>query len=115
MTERQNEPRLTYATVNVLRAMLENPTRDLYGLEICAAAGLPTGTVHPILARLEATGWLNSSWEQADPKAKGRPRRRYYRLSEHGAIRAQAAVNRAEAQTAKLRALRPRLDGGGNA
>ncbi len=112
MTERQNEPRLTHATVSVLRAMLENPTRELYGLEICAAAGLPTGTVHPILARLEAAGWLESSWEEKDPRSEGRPRRRYYRLSEHGAMRAHAAVARADAHTARLRALRPGLNGG---
>lgn len=110
--KRQNEPRMTLATVSVLRAMLQEPTRELYGLDICAAAGLPTGTVHPILARLEAAGWLESSWEQVDPKAVGRPRRRYYRMSEHGAMRAQAAVDRAEAQTARLRALRPGLGGG---
>lgn len=112
MTERQNEPRLTHATVSVLRAMLENPTRELYGLEICAAAELPTGTVHPILARLEGAGWLESSWEDKDPKTEGRPRRRYYRLSEHGAMRAQAAVNRADAQAARLRAMRPGISGG---
>jgi len=112
VTERQNGPRLTHATVSVLRAMLENPTRELYGLEICAAAGLPTGTVHPILARLEAAEWLESSWEDADPKTQGRPRRRYYRLSDRGAMRARAAVQRAEAQSAKLRAMRPGLGGG---
>jgi DNA-binding PadR family transcriptional regulator len=111
--EHQNEPRLTHATVSVLRAMLENPSRELYGLEICAAAGLPTGTVHPILARLESAGWLESSWEEADPKAAGRPRRRYYRLSDHGAVRSEAAVSRADAQVAKLRAMRPGLSGGG--
>jgi DNA-binding PadR family transcriptional regulator len=98
--------------VSVLRAMLENPTRELYGLEICAAAGLPTGTVHPILARLEAAEWLESSWELIDSKTEGRPRRRYYRLSEHGAVRAQAAVARADAQTARLRGMRPGLSGG---
>lgn len=107
MTERQNEPRLTHATVSVLRAMLENPGRELYGLEVCAMAGLPTGTVHPILARLEGMGWLVSAWEQVNPKAEGRPRRRYYRLSEDGAMRAQAAVDRADAQAVRLRGLRP--------
>jgi DNA-binding MarR family transcriptional regulator len=115
MTERQNEPRLTHATVSVLRAMLENPGGKLYGLEVCAMAGLPTGTVHPILARLEGAGWLESAWEQIDPKAEGRPRRRYYQLSEDGAMRARAAVDRADAQTARLRALRPAGLAGGAA
>lgn len=112
MTEGESRPRLTQATVAVLRAMLEEPTRERYGLEVCAAAGLPTGTVHPILARLEGAGWLESRWEQADPRAAGRPRRRYYRLSEHGAMRARAAVDHANAQSAQLRALRPNPAGG---
>jgi PadR family transcriptional regulator, regulatory protein PadR len=112
MTERQNTPRMTQATLAVLRAMLENPTRELYGLEICSAAGLPTGTVHPILARLEGMGWLESSWEQVDARKEGRPRRRYYTLSDHGAMRASAALARADAQTAGLRALRPGTAGG---
>jgi PadR family transcriptional regulator PadR len=112
MMERQEFPRLTAATVAVLRALLAEPSREMYGLEVCAAAGLPTGTVHPILARLEKMEWLTSEWEEVDTRAEGRPRRRYYRLSERGAMRAQAAVDRAEAQAAGLRARRPGLAGG---
>ena len=72
-------PRMTQTTQAVLRALLEDPKKDLYGLEICAATGLPSGTVHPILARFEALGWLDSAWEQVDPREQGRPRRRYYK------------------------------------
>lgn len=50
-------PRMTLPTQLVLRAMLAEPTREMYGLEICAAAGLPSGTIRPILARLERFGW----------------------------------------------------------
>lgn len=112
MMERQEHPRLTAATVAVLRALLENPTKEMYGLQVCTAAGLPTGTVHPILARLERIGWLTSDWENVDTHVEGRPRRRYYRLSESGAMRAQAAVDRADAQKARLRTGRPGLAGG---
>jgi PadR family transcriptional regulator, regulatory protein PadR len=114
MTEHQIEPRMTQATLAVLRAFSENPTREMYGLEICAGAGLPTGTVHPILARLEAAGWLQSSWEQVDPHEQGRPRRRYYTLTPRGAQRAHNALSRADGQTAGLRAraARPGLAGG---
>lgn len=103
---------MTHATMSVLRAMLEYSAREMYGLEICAVAGLPTGTVHPILARLEGIGWLESSWEQIDVRKEGRPRRRYYQLSESGAMRARAALARADAQANKLRALRPGAAGG---
>ena len=112
VTDRQNVPRLTHATLSVLRVMLKDPAEEMYGLEICAAAGLPTGTVHPILARLEGIGWLESEWEQIDVHKEGRPRRRYYKLSESGAMRASAALTRVDAQTARLRALRPGTAGG---
>ena len=53
--------RMTIPTQLVLQALLEDPQRELYGIEIGAAAGLPSGTVHPILARLEGVGWLRSA------------------------------------------------------
>ncbi|HTJ66963.1 MAG TPA: helix-turn-helix transcriptional regulator [Actinospica sp.] len=112
MRESQEFPRLTAATVAVLRALLEEPTREVYGLQLCAMAALPTGTVHPILARLEKMEWLTSEWEQIDARAEGRPRRRYYKLSERGATRARAAIERAETQSAELRARHPGLAGG---
>jgi DNA-binding PadR family transcriptional regulator len=85
-------PKMTIQTQLVLRALLENPTRELYGLEICAAAGLASGTIHPILARLEAMAWLESQWEDIDPAKEGRPKRRYYRLSPDGAEQARHAL-----------------------
>jgi len=113
MTERDDGfPRLTAATVAVLRALLAEPTKEMYGLEVCAAAALPNGTVHPILARLEKLEWLTSQFEQVDARTEGRPRRRYYKLSERGAMRAQAAVHRADAQAESLRARHPGLAGG---
>jgi DNA-binding PadR family transcriptional regulator len=102
---------MTLTTQLVLRALLEDPARELYGLEICAKAGLPSGTIHPILARLEKAGWLESRWEETDPHAQGRPRRRYYQLSPDGAERAHAALSRAAQSTAALRRLRPALGG----
>ncbi|WP_239139367.1 PadR family transcriptional regulator [Sphaerisporangium krabiense] len=70
----------------------------MYGLELCAAAGLPSGTIHPILARFEGLGWLDSRWEEADPHEQGRPRRRYYKLTPNGAERARTALDRSSAK-----------------
>jgi PadR family transcriptional regulator PadR len=84
--------RMTQATQLVLRALLAEPTKEMYGLQICTEAGLPSGTIHPILARLENLRWLESRWEDADPSRAGRPRRRYYRLSDHGAEQARRAL-----------------------
>ena len=60
-------PRMTLPTQLVLRALLAEPTHEKYGLQICAGAGLPSGTIHPILARLEGLGWLESRWEDISP------------------------------------------------
>ncbi|WP_460443588.1 PadR family transcriptional regulator [Amycolatopsis stemonae] len=103
---------MTLTTQLVLRALLADTAREMYGLEICAAAELPSGTVHPILARLEDIGWLESRWEDVDPREAGRPRRRFYRLTGDGAKAAWTALVRAEASAAKLARLRPRLAGG---
>jgi DNA-binding PadR family transcriptional regulator len=89
------EPRMTIPTQLVLRALLADPAVELYGFQIAGVAGLATGTVHPILARLERVEWLESRWEDIDPSAEGRPARRYYRLTTDGAEQAQAALARA--------------------
>ncbi|MEU1725110.1 helix-turn-helix transcriptional regulator [Nonomuraea sp. NPDC005692] len=99
-------PRMTMPTMLVLHALLEDPARAMYGLEIRSAAELPSGTIHPILARLEGFGWLESSWEELDPREEGRPRRRYYRFTSDGAQLARQALDRAAAKRAALR-LRP--------
>src|SRR5215212_751084 len=88
-------PRMTIPTQRVLRALIADLTKELYGAQIGAAAGLPSGTVHPILARLEGVGWLESRWEDIDPREEGRPARRFYRLTSSGLEQSQAALARA--------------------
>jgi DNA-binding PadR family transcriptional regulator len=88
--------RMTLQTQLVLRALLEDPAKQRYGLELCELAGLPSGTIYPILARLEQAGWLDSTWE--DPSVHeeaGRPRRRFYRITRDGAEQAREALARA--------------------
>ena len=102
------EPRMTIPTQRVLQALLDEPARERYGREIGTAAGLRSGTVHPILARLEGCGWLSSRWEDVDSGAEGRPARRYYRLTAGGAPAARAALARAY-RPAPQRRLRPQV------
>lgn len=99
-------PRMTLPTQLVLRALLAEPTREMYGLQIGQAAELPSGTVHPILARLEGCGWLESRWEDIDPAKEGRPRRRYYCLSAEGAEGARMALARVHTPAALVSLLR---------
>ncbi|WP_084685531.1 PadR family transcriptional regulator [Nonomuraea coxensis] len=93
---------MTIPTQLVLRALLEDPTREMYGLEICQAAGLAPGTIHPILVRFEGVGWLESRPEDVDPREVGRPRRRYYRLTPDGAEHARTALARTQAKLSSL-------------
>ncbi len=98
---------MTIPTQLVLEALLQDPERELYGLEISELAELRSGTVHPILARLEGVGWLSSRWEEVDPQVAGRPPRRYYRLTAVGLSAAPAALARAHRPSAVR--MRPRL------
>ena len=66
---------------------VENP----YGLEIIERTGLPSGTVYPLLARLESEGWVTSCWEAGDPGARG-PRKRFYEITVNGAESARTAL-----------------------
>ena len=81
--------RITDATVDVLRAMLDAPG-PIWGLALVTASGRPAGSVYPILERLERAGWIESEWEQ-DASRPG-PRRRYYTMSERGAAAARQAI-----------------------
>ena len=74
--------------------MLEDPTGEHYGLDLGKRSGLLTGTVYPLLRRLEDAGWLASAEEDVDPVAAGRPRRRLYRLTGEGEVAARLECDR---------------------
>jgi DNA-binding PadR family transcriptional regulator len=89
---------MTMQTQLVLKELLQNPTQPQYGLTVGQAVGLQSGTIHPILARLERAGILESSWEDPDTHAAAdppRPRRRYYQFTTDGAEQARVALARA--------------------
>ncbi len=73
---------LTTATALVLQALAAG---FHYGFDIMDATGLPSGTVYPILRRLEAEAFVRSAWEDARrAQREQRPPRRYYELSPTG-------------------------------
>lgn len=104
-------PRMTLQTQLILQALLRNPARELYGLELSQETGLLPGTAYPILLRLENLGWVTSRWEDIDPHAEKRPARRYYRLTASGA--AQATTTIAAARRPSRAALRGLAGEGG--
>ena len=83
---------MSLQTQAVLRVLLDEPLAEHYGLEVSKAAGLPSGSLYPILARLEQHGWVTSNWEKLDEREAGRRRRRYYQLTPDGAARAREAL-----------------------
>jgi PadR family transcriptional regulator, regulatory protein PadR len=91
-------PHLSGATLRVLKLLLEKPLQARSGADISKALGISSGTLYPLLARLENAAWLTSHWEQIDPVEAGRPRRRYYLLTGQGQTAASRAL--AELQTA---------------
>jgi PadR family transcriptional regulator PadR len=88
-------PRMTLPTLKVLKVLLSDPVGEHYGLEIANQANLKSGTIYPILARLETCGWVTSSWEDVDPSVVARRPRRYYQLSNEGAQKARLELQSA--------------------
>jgi PadR family transcriptional regulator PadR len=84
--------RFTVQVARAVRALLEDPAGEHYGFEIAKATGLKSGTLYPIMARLEEAGWVTSGWELPTDVSSGRPRRRYYRLSPDAAARARVEL-----------------------
>ena len=89
-----NPFRITAAVSKVLAAFLEDPEEVRYGLDLMRASGHPSGTLYPILLRLQNAGWVEAYWEDIDPVAAGRPARRYYRLSDEGLASARQELAR---------------------
>jgi DNA-binding PadR family transcriptional regulator len=86
------QPTLTYETRRLLRVFHDSPRDEQYGLELAESAGLPVGSIYPILARLERAKWIEGSWEDIDPAREGRRPRRYYRLTALGVRSAKDVV-----------------------
>jgi PadR family transcriptional regulator len=94
----QNKPmglaRMTVPRLLLLRALLDDPARERYGLDLALEAGLEPGSVYPILVAFENAGWMRSRLEDVDASEVGRPRRRYYRLTADGIEAGRAALER---------------------
>lgn len=95
-------PRMSAQTMKVLAALMEVAGGELSGAEIGKAANLQSGTLYPLLMRLEDRGWLASRWEVEDPKTLGRPRRRFYCLTGLGRTRTTATFSELRTSLGKL-------------
>jgi PadR family transcriptional regulator PadR len=98
---------LSPATTAVLHAIADG-TR--HGFEIMAATGLPSGTVYPILDRLNRDRLVRARWESAALAQRDkRPPRRYYEINAAGrrvlahAVEYYRALGRAQRATGRTR------------
>lgn len=93
----ENLSRSTPATADVLGVLLAAGDHA-WGLQIAKKARRPTGSVYPILARLESAGWVESTWEEEDGRRGAR--RRLYKLTPDGAQAAKATITHLQHKTA---------------
>ena len=98
---------MTGALERVLGAFLADPPAPRYGYDLMKAARLPSGTLYPLLARLERENLVASAWET--PQQEGERPRKYYQLTGEGIriARLELAQASARRQRAPARTGRP--------
>ena len=72
----------------VLAVLLDAGGQWSHGYELARLADVRSGTLYPLLIRLEAQGYLEAEWQQ--PAEGGRPPRHAYRLTAGGVQLARA-------------------------
>jgi PadR family transcriptional regulator, regulatory protein PadR len=86
-----------------LGVFLEDPAAPRHGYDLMQAAGLPSGTLYPMLARLRDQGLVTSRWEPRPADGPGRPPRTYYQLTAEGTRAARAGLADASRTVAVVR------------
>jgi PadR family transcriptional regulator PadR len=84
--------RMSGPTLKLLTLFLENPQEGRSGAAISKATGLGSGTMYPLLQRLEIAKWIKGKWEDVEPSEVGRPKRRLYKLTRSGQVEAKKAL-----------------------
>jgi PadR family transcriptional regulator PadR len=97
-----NEPRMTASVLKVMSAFLADLGADRHGLDLMQDTGLASGTLYPILIRLQRAGWIARDWERIDPIAEHRPARRCYRMTPNGVITARRAVTAVQRRRSRM-------------
>ena len=106
----KRERRLSDQSISVLGALADKSGEWLYGLEIAAATELKSGSLYPILIRLDERGLLESKW--LEPEKTGRPPRitakvveilgHAYRITPNGRVALKASL-KAPAKAVRMR------------
>jgi len=91
-------------TLKLLAALTAKAASWHYGYALSRETGLQSGTLYPILMRLEERGWLETQWETPQSLAEkrgGRPPRHMYRLTASGRAWAMEALSATYGSKAK--------------
>jgi len=99
--------RMTGPLERVLRAFLADPAAPRYGYDLMKAARLASGTLYPLLARLERQKMVVSAWET--PQQDGERPRRYYQLTGDGVRVARLELAQASSRRQRTPARAGRL------
>lgn len=75
-------PRMSRQTGLLLEELLSAPQSWRHGYELSQETEIKSGTLYPLLMRLEEQGFLESRWQE--PEREGRPPRHAYRLTANG-------------------------------
>ena len=73
---------------SILAVLLDAGGQWSHGYELARLGGVKSGTLYPLLIRLEAQGFLEAEWQE--PAEGGRPPRHAYRLTASGVQLARA-------------------------
>ena len=90
-----NTPRISPETLRVLQSFLEGPTDWRYGYELSRETKLKSGTLYPILMRLEKYKLLEARWVATQD---GVPPRHTYRLTPNGLELARTQIAEARSR-----------------
>jgi PadR family transcriptional regulator PadR len=83
---------VTKSSAKVLGAFLIQPSHEQYGFGLMKSTGVKSGSLYPMLERLERLGWIEAFDESIDERTEGRPKRRLYRLTALGEREARRAL-----------------------
>lgn len=71
-------------SARIASVFLALPDDQHFGLDVSRRAGVRSGSVYRWLTKALVNGWVDVGWETPEPQ--GRPRRRWYRLTEVGRV-----------------------------
>jgi DNA-binding PadR family transcriptional regulator len=84
---------LSLLCLRVLGCFIDTDREETAGSDIMREIGIASGSLYPMLAKLEQSGWLRGRLEPGAPREKGRPNKRLYKLTRDGRREVKRVAN----------------------